>query len=348
PWMAMGMVTLLAASLLVAAVGAVAAVAWSLSGDPGPPQALAAGREALHAQDFDAAFAAFEEAATQAPEDVDVAAALAYAHLLKGQLDEADAELARALDVASPAQQPALHLRRALVAQRRGDLDGVQRHGVRSDIPAGLVMAAEVHLADAESDVAVPLLQRAASGDDVIVADTAKRYLTYLSDSESGRAQLAEAVAMWALGQRQESVESSYELLLFVPERTPGRDAELLLWAGRAVVSGQPVIAEDLLDSMTSPPPGHAWRVQATRAMVSVADGRVQDALEHFEMLEQAGAPLDGLADARLTAASLVQDSGVRGQLLADLRGPAAALLLDDPSRLEERDTALAAYLRDR
>lgn len=349
PWVAAGAVAALAAVMLLS-VAAGGLWAWWPTGVSGPSAdlAVARGQELLKRGEIAASRSAFEEALQSEPSHAEASTSLAFTQLITGDYRAADATLATALTHATAERAPALHLRRALVAQRAHRLDDVQSHGERSGLPAGLVLAAEVYLADAEADAAIPLLRRARQGDDPVVAETARRYLTYLADTESGRAQLAEAVALWALGQRGEGVETAYELLLFMPGRTERRDEELLLWAGRAVASGQPVLAGDLLDSMASPPAGHAWRVQATRAMVSVADGDIDEALDRFSMLEEGGAPLDGLADARLTAASLVPDHPTRRRLLADLGGPGAALLLDDPSRLEERDSALAAYLRRR
>ena len=70
------------------------------------------------------------------------------------------------------------------------------------------------------------------------------------------------------------------------------------MWAGRAVTSGKPGEASAMLDAMEAPPSGQAWRVQAVRAMIAIADGDPATGVKLFTVLASAGAPADGLSDA--------------------------------------------------
>lgn len=297
-----------------------------LGGAADPQEVVAAARNELDAGDLPAAMSQYE---TIAKENEDVALAqigLAYTQLLAGQYDKADKTLqnAQGIEGLEDSVKNEISLRRALVALRKGDLNNIKKHGEASGLPAGQVLAAEAYLADAESDSAIPLLESASSAGGE-VGSTAKTYLDYLNDSETGRAQLAEATALWALGQREEACETAEELLKFLPAEYGKRDELLLLWAGRAVASGRPAVAEGLLDDMSGAPEGQAWRVQATRAMILVANDEFDEATAVLTGLAQGGAPADGLADAIATAAAISDDADFARNLVGNLNTAAAA-----------------------
>jgi hypothetical protein len=116
------------------------------------------------------------------------------------------------------------------------------------------------------------------------------------------------------------------------------------------VTSGRAVAATALLDANASAPEGQAWRIVATRAMVDVAEGRVDDALAAFDALESGGAPEDGVADARATAAALAPDPAAALALLDGQQGPAAARALaeagDRSGAAARADGVMARWLR--
>ncbi len=252
----------------------------------------------------------------------------AYALLLQGKYDEADKALVAAeaseTAKADPKVMSEIKLRRALVALRKGDLDTVKTHGAASGLPVGLVLSAEVYLVDAESDAALKLLKQAA-GAGGIAGDTAKTYVAMLESDDPMTQGLAEATALWALGQRGDAVDAAEELVKGLPEEREDKSALLLLWAGRAVTAGKPATATGMLDAMGMPPEGQAWRVEATKAMVAIAEGRDAEGLAIFASLESAGAPADGLADAKATAAALAKDKETAKTLVASVESAAAA-----------------------
>ena len=212
-----------------------------------------------------------------------------------------------------------------MVAMRAGNLDSVKKHGKASGLPVGKLLAAEVHLADLEEDEAIILLAEAAQGSGV-VAQTAQHYLEMVQSDDQIKVGLAEASALWALGQREAAVEAAEELVKNIPGDDEKKAEQLLLWASRAVTSKRPEIASSLLDEIDFPPEGQAWRVQATRAMVALAQGDDQQGLRIFQALADGGAPADGLADALATAASLAQDKAVAKQLASSVESSASAM----------------------
>jgi hypothetical protein len=134
---------------------------------------------------------------------------------------------------------------------------------------------------------------------------------------------LAEAYALWSLGEREAACNAASELLSSL--ETEGRDEELLLWAGRAVTSGHPGDASAMLDAMEAPPAGQVWRVQAVKAMVAIADGEPQRGVAIFTALASMGPPADGLSDALATAAALTDDREVAKQLAGSVESAAGA-----------------------
>ena len=124
-----------------------------------------------------AAHSQYEAVAAANPESVFAATGLAHSQMLSGDYDAAQNTLAQAqaaADKAGTGQQ--LRLRRAIVALSAGDLSAVSQYGAESQLPEGMVMAAEVHLADVEPDEAIGLL-RQVSGGQGPAANTAKAYL---------------------------------------------------------------------------------------------------------------------------------------------------------------------------
>jgi hypothetical protein len=154
---------------------------------------------------------------------------------------------------------------------------------------------------------------------------------------------LAEATALWALGQRQDAVDYAEELLRALPEEREDKNELLVLWAGRAVTSGRPGVAQAMLLAMGMPPEGQAWRVEATRAMIAVAEGRNDEGYAMFEALGAAGAPADGLSDALATAAGLTKDKELARRLTATLESVAVARGLYEADAVEAAKKAAPA-----
>ncbi|MCO4743679.1 MAG: hypothetical protein KC912_02750 [Proteobacteria bacterium] len=302
------------------------------------------------------AHAQYESIATANPESVFAATGLAHSLLLSG--DHAKAQ--SVLEAAQPAADKAgsgkeLRLRRAMIALAAGNLDDVKRYGTESGLPEGLVLAAEVHLVDAEQEEATGLLNQAVAGSGA-ASKTAKRYLDDLQSGDRYRSGLAEATALWALGLREDACEQAEEIVKDI--ESDERDQLLLLWAGRAVTSNRPGTARSLLDAIEDAGP-NIWRVQATGAMIDIVDGEYDTAQETFTALttaaEGGAIPMAGLIDAKATAAALSKDRDVAKALLADVgESPSAAAgLLQAGAVKAARDAApgetlLSTYLENR
>jgi tetratricopeptide (TPR) repeat protein len=316
----------LAAALLLGATGCEQIQALMGGGDT--PEITKDADDLLAKGDLPGASAKYAEIAGAHPDAAYARQGEAYALLLEGKYDEADKALqaaeASATATADPKIMGEIKLRRAIVALRKQDLDSVKQHGAASNLPAGQVLAGEVHLADAEPDEALKLF-KAASGAGGIVGETAQGYISMLESQDPVTQGLAEATALWALGQRETAVESAEELVKSLPEEREDKSALLLLWAGRAVTAGRPASATGMLDAMSFPPEGQAWRVQATKAMVAIAEGNNEEGLALFAALESGGAPADGLADAKATAAALAKDKDTAKALVASLESAAVA-----------------------
>lgn len=289
----------------------------------------------LSKNDLPGAAAKYDEIAKAHPDSVYALEGVGYSKMLAGDYDAADAKLADAQKKAEAggdamkAEVGHIKFRRALVALSAGKLDNVKKYGDESGDPAGQLMAAEVHLVDAESDDANALLKKAATADGV-VGETAKTYLTMLESDNPFDAGLAEATAMWALGLRSDAVDSAEEQVKGLPEEREDKNALLLLWAGRAVTSSRPAVAQGLLDALSAPPPDQAWRVEATKGLIAIATGDNQTGIDIFTSLASAGAPADGLSDALATAAALTKDPEVAKQLAGSVESVAAARGLNE------------------
>lgn len=316
-------------ALRLAGLVSLLALATACGGEDVPDSELVASAEAkLSSGDIPGAIAEYDALAAEHPDSVGVAVGRAYGKMLAGDYSGADALLAEAEGKLGgqdpvPPELGELKLRRALVALKSGDLDAVKAHGSGSGLPAGQLLAGEVHMADAEVDQAIALFKQAAAGGGAIAA-TANEYLSLAESDDQVLGGLAESNALWALGQRQVACEAASELVRELPD--DDKKGELmLLWAGRAATSGAPDVAETLIDSMDFPPEGQNWRVQAVRGMIALQRGENEDALNTFTLLAQAGAPADGLADALATAAALTDDPETAKQLAGALESNAAA-----------------------
>lgn len=277
--------------------------------------------------DVTGALAGYEAALAADPADVDAAVGVAFGAYLADDLERADEVLAAAEPNAGE-RVGEIKLRRALVALASGD-DSVGEHAEASGLPAGKVLLAELALADGEQDEAVGLLTgvRETPGP---VGDAADGYLTLLEDPDPSVAGLAENYALWALGERSVAVRSVEEVVKAMPEDSDRKATELLLWAGRAVSEGETQVASNLLEAISFPPPGQAWRVMATRAIITCADvangdGDPEACVAGFDELE-GKAPADGLLHARATAAMLAGDGNLSGRLLPDHPNAASAM----------------------
>lgn len=281
----------------------------------------------LKAGDLSGATAMYDTELAKSPTDVDLAVGASYGHLLMGDTAKADAILAAAEPEAKE-KLGDVKIRRALVAMQAGDLDKVKEFASASGLPVGKLLAAEVNLADGDRDAAKVLLESVTSTPGEVGA-TATAYLQLMGDSNALVGGLSEAQALWAVGKRKIAVRSVEDLVkAYAETRDDGAD-QLLLWAGRAASVGEADISSNLLDAITVPPAGQAWRVQATRAMNACAAG---DGATCTRMLDaiKAIAPADGYVDARATAAVLLapKDGATAKALLDGYSGDAVARAL--------------------
>ncbi|MBX2799177.1 MAG: hypothetical protein KTR31_16000 [Myxococcales bacterium] len=290
---------------------------------------IAEGRGMLEAGDLPAAQAEFAQVYAENPTSVSAATAFAYSQVLAGDLKGADRTLA-SIEPSASDRLGEVRLRRALVALRARDLDAVRKHGSSSELPEGMLLAAEVHLIDLESEAAAEMLRRVqASGGPA--GATAQQYLNMINSGDPNLASLADTTALWALGERRAACEAAEELVRELSVDA-GRDEQLLLWAGRAATSGLPTVARSLLDAISFPPEGQSWRVKATYAMVDLLDGRTDRAMSTFEALQkgaEAGdVPREGLSDALATACGLIKDPELASRLVQRVESAAAARCL--------------------
>jgi len=217
----------------------------------------------------------------------------AYELVLADELDRADARL-ETLE-----QTSEVRLQRMLVAYLAEDLEAVRSFGSASGTSAGLLLAGEVHLVDLERDEAEARFREAGGP----VADA---FLEALESDDPAMAGVADAAALWSLGEREVACETAAEVVLHVVD-SQTRNEALLVWAGRSVSMGLGPLAMGLLDAIDAVPEGQNWRYQATWAMVHHIEGRETEAERHFRALEVSvetgGVPEWGLADAMATAA---------------------------------------------
>lgn len=250
------------------------------------------------------------------PADVEAAEHLAYAQMMRGDYAAADGTLKNALEGAAEEKKPGLNLRRAIVALRARDLDSVRVHGLASGLPEGLLLAAEVEIQDLNDEEARKLLEQLQNNPGVVGA-TATKYLELYNGSPEMNS-LADVTALWALGLRKEACDNASQVIPDLPD-DEAKAPLMLLWAGRAVTSGQVEVASALLAEMPPPSdPEQRWRYVATQAIVAIAEGRYSEGISKLDALEGA-APADGLADARATAAAVSGDPEIAKQIVGDL-----------------------------
>jgi thioredoxin-like negative regulator of GroEL len=287
---------------------------------------VAPAEDLLEQGDLPAAYAAYKQLAAANPESVGAAVGLAYTQLLAGDIVGADTTLAGIEPVAGD-RVGEIRFRRALVALEAQDLDRVKLLGMASGLPEGKLFAAEVHLVDLESDQAIQLFQELSAVEGV-VGETARTYLGLLQSPDQHKASLAEASALWALGDHASACEAVEESLEALAEDDPDKQTLLLLWAGRAVVSGKVSVAKNLLDGLF-PPEGQQWRYQSTVAMIKIAEGREAEGMQMFEALRKdPTVPRAGLDDALATACGLTRDPAMAKKLVENVDSPAAARCL--------------------
>ena len=271
---------------------------------------VAKGEAELLAGNLPAAAETYGQGVAAHPENVDLATGGAFTALLQGDASRAD-QLLAAAEAQAGDRLPEIQLRRALVALQENHLDDVKRFASRSDLPMARLLVAEVALADGDRPEAERVLRALTQSDlgaaiPPAVAQTAKQYLDLLEDPDPLVAGLSEVQALWALGRRDVAVRAAEEIVKALPE-AEGSDARLLLWAGRAASIREVEVARSLLDAMVVTPPEQQWRKLATQALVVCAEGKATECLAEFDVLMALPrVPIDGLADARATAAMLI------------------------------------------
>lgn len=311
--------------LLVLAIGLGCGDLQAMLGGGDDAAIVAAAEQKLDAGDLPGAAQEYQGLAAAHPDSLAVAVGLSYVQLLQGDLDAADATLG-AFESKAGEKVGEIKLRRALVALERRDLDQVKTFGVDSGLPEGKLLAAEAHLVDLDSERAVALLHEISS-DGGVVGETARQYLGLVESGDQHKAALAEASALWALGDRAQAVDSVEDSLKGLPE-DPTKGDQILLWAGRAVTSGRPDIAQHLLED-TMPPEGQQWRYQATLAMIEIASGTPENGVAILRGLREASdVPPDGIADAIATACGVAKDPEVARQLVEGMESSAVARCL--------------------
>jgi len=269
-------------------------------GDPGL-EAVEVARTQMKSGDIPAAAAAMEAAAQENPESLDAATGAAMAALLRGDADAADAHMARVQDAAGE-RKPEVLVRRAMIAQQAKDFDKMRQYGEASGLAPGLLLAGEAALVDGEREDAQALFERVLGGN---AEQTAQGYLRLLSNDDPIVAGLSEAQALWALGLRKVAVKSVDELLVLYPDSQGDRNEQLLVWSSRSAVVRQTATSRKLLSAMGVVNPDEKWRKGATLAIAACADGNGAECIRLFDGIE-ADAPADGLADAKVTAATLI------------------------------------------
>jgi thioredoxin-like negative regulator of GroEL len=282
-------------------------------------------QELLRSGDLPGAAKEYDELVRSNPDSVDAAVGKAYVQLMSGDSAGADTTLA-AIEAKAGDKASEIKLRRALVALQAKDLDKVKEFGAGSGLPEGELMAAEVHLVELDAEQALAIFNRLKERGDA-VGETARMYADLMQSDDQHKATLAEANALWALGDRSNAVTSVEESLKGLSEDEPTKASQILLWAGRAATSGKPDVTRRLLED-TFPPEGQQWRYQATRAVGLVAEGNVDEAKVIFTGLRAASdTPQDGLADALATACALASPD-VAKDLVEGMESAAAARCL--------------------
>ena len=327
----------------------------------GGPVDVSEAEDLLSSGDLPASSASWAALEVENSESPEVLIGVAYDHVLSGNWDAADAALEKA-QKATGDEDGSIQLRRALVILQSGEnerLGEMQEFGKASGRPVGKLLAAEVHLVDAEVDEAVTLLKEIRN-EPGAVGQLAENYIALIESADIYKKGLAEAEALWAVGMRDVAAGLAEEMLRPMPEEEADKAELLLLWAGRAVTSGNPGSATSMLDEAGAigVPEGQLWRLQATRAMVFVADGQatlgagILDALQDAAVNGQA--PYEGIMDARATAAGLASSPADARMLAGEVESAEAArgLYQAGASRVARdaapSDTTLRQFLENR
>lgn len=296
-----------------------------IMGTPDGPEITADAEALLKSSDLPAAHDKYLEIYAANQSSVYAASGLAYSHVLRGEYDKAENLLvAIDNDQLDPGLVSDVKLRRTLVAWHQKDFDQVKSLGEASGTPTGKLMAGEAHLADANPNGAIPLFEDA-SKDGGVVGETAKTYLSYMRDDDGKLRSLAEASALWSIGEYGAACESAQFALEALDEEYAQRNEMALLWAGRAATMGPVESAEQMLEFISVPPVGQEWRIPATQALVHFRNEEYDDGIALFNMLATGGAPADGLADALATAVSLTKDPEKAKEISSGLESNAAA-----------------------
>jgi hypothetical protein len=297
-----------------------------LFSDDGGAEVTTAAQKQMQAGDIPGASDAFESAAVDFPESIEAATGAALTALMRGDTDAADAHLAR-VEATAGERVAEIRMRRALVAQQAQDWDTMRSHGESSGIAAGFLLAGEAALADGDRDDAMALFEKVSGGG---AEGVAKGYLEQLRDDDPIVAGLSEAQALWALGLRKVAVRSVDDLLKRYPSEKGDKDVQLLVWSSRAVSVRETKTAKKLLASVSRSSAGQPWRKKATQAMLHCAENKAAACIAGFEAID-GDAPVDGLHDAKVTAAALIAASDaatakkLAGEYISD--GAARALL---------------------
>ncbi|MEZ4240107.1 MAG: hypothetical protein R3F59_28945 [Myxococcota bacterium] len=188
-----------------------------------------------------------------------------------------------------------------------------------------------------------------------VTGETAATYLALVESGDQHKASLAEASALWALGDRAGATDAVKDSLKAMDNAEPERDTLLLLWAGRAVASGRPGVAKALLDDLVFAPEGQEWRYKATEAMIDISEGRTKAGVARLRALhDDPDVPRQGVEDAMATACVLTRDPAVAKEIVQGVESAAAArclaeLGIDGPSAAEiAPDGPLKDFLQNR
>lgn len=321
-------------------VGLLLGCSGGLEGLVGGEDPVAKAEKLLRDGNLPEAAQEYDRLVREKPDSVEAAVGKAYVQLMQGDTAGADATLA-ALESKAADKAGEIRLRRALVALQAKDLDKVKELGVASGLPEGELMAAEVQLIELDSEQALETFNKLKDRGDA-VGETAKTYAELVASGDQHKATLAEANALWALGDRANAVTSVEDSLKGLSEDDSSKPRQILLWAGRAATSGHPDVTRRLLED-TFPPEGQQWRYQATKAIGLVAEGNVDDARVIFKGLkESSDTPQDGLADAMATACALTNPDTAK-ELVEGMESAAAARCLLQAGAAEAAKNHVAA-----
>lgn len=256
------------------------------------------------------------------PKQVDAATGAAYVSLLKGDYVKAEELLAGAMENAGE-KSGDVSLRRAFVAVEQKEYSTAQQHALTSKLDLGKILAAEIYLIDGETEEAVKLLEEVSTQPSKKLA---KKYLNLLESDNSWLPSYAEAQASWALKDYELAVRSVGSMLGKLEGVIPNFEEEVLIWASRAAVVGQPEISLSLLElNLDGLSEEQKWRITATKAMASFVEGDIVKGNELLSSLTDA--PAMGIRHMKITTAAVIaeKDEQTAKELLKGLEGTAAA-----------------------